>query len=343
MHVNRHKLKSYFGRMSNSDKHALEKESLKDPFLSDAMDGFAENSAAFFAFKRMDQKRFGLKRFWMKTAAVFISIVALSIGISYFNSTPTTKPTTPNPPKTNGRITHITSEKLRTLEKINPKDEIVPQHVQTDFKVKDKKGIFQVQENPTFPSEELVQLPIQAKGQVERMPRKRRNNFAMETYIQDLKVLDYRYYRSKVKADRSTLLTGTPAALESNQAEMSAKEQMEISYLNYLSSTLGDFNQGEYKAALRGFDEILKSYPDDINALFYSALCLYNLQQFSLCEQRLILIDLVKFDNFDEEQQWYLLLCYRAQGKIDAFTSLKKEIVQQNGFYATKASSLLLK
>lgn len=343
MNVNRHKLKSYFGRMSNSDKHALEKESLKDPFLSDAMDGFAENSAAFSALKRMDQKRYGFKRFWINLSIVLVAIATFTISLYFFTGHPTTHTTTQKVLKSRPGITHLTSEKLQTLEKINPKDEIVPKHVQIDFKVKDKHGLFQVQENPTFPSEELVQLPIQAKGKVERAPSKRRSNFAMETYIQDLKVLDYRYYRSKVKSDRSNLLTGTPAALESNQADMSAKEQMEISYLNYLSSTLGDFNQAEYKAALRGFDEILKSYPDDVNALFYSALCLYNLQQFSLCEQRLGLIDLVKFDNFDEEQQWYLLLCYRAQGKIDAFTSLKKEIVQQNGFYATKASTLVLK
>lgn len=343
MNINRHKLKSYFGRMSNSDKHALEKESLKDPFLSDAMDGFAENSAAFSALKRMDWKRSGFKRFWLRSTIVIVAITSFSISLYFFTGNPSTHHPTQKVPPSHPSITHITLEKIQTLEKINPKDEIVPKRVQKDFKVKDKQGIFQVQENPTFPSEELVQLPIQAKGKVERTTSKRKSNFAMETYIQDLKVLDYRYYRTKVKSDRSNLLTGTPAALESNQAEISAKEQMEISYLNYLSSTLGDFNQAEYKAALRGFEEILKSYPDDVNALFYSALCLYNLQQFSLCEQRLGLIDLVKFDNFDEEQQWYLLLCYRAQGKIDAFAALKKEIVLQNGFYATKANALAFK
>jgi tetratricopeptide (TPR) repeat protein len=240
-------------------------------------------------------------------------------------------------------LTQLKNETLKTLEKINPKDEIVPSRLQSDFKVKDKQSNFQIQENPTFPSEEIVQLPIQAKGKVDRTPIKSRRNFAMETYIQDLKVLDYRYYRTKEKSGRSSLLTGTPASLESSPADISVKEQLEISYLNYLSTTLADFNEGEYKAALLGFDEILKSYPDDVNALFYSALCLFNLQQFPLCEQRLGLIDLVKFDNFDEEQKWYLLLCYRAQGKTEAFLVLKKDIVFQNGFYASKASALTLK
>jgi hypothetical protein len=323
--------------MSNSEKHAFEKESLKDPFLSDALDGYSDNPDAISALKRMDQKRFGRSKTWTKVSFGLFVVVAF---VYYFS--PATKSPSPKkkvaPVKTH--VTQLSNETLKSLEKINPKDEIVAKRLQSDFKVKDKQSHFQIQENPVFPSEELVQLPIQAKGKVDRIQMQRRSNFAMETYIQDLKVLDYRYYRTKVKSDRSTLLTGTPAALETSQSEMSTKELLEISYINYLSSTLSDFNQGEYKVALRGFDEILKSYPDDVNALFYSALCLYNLQQFTLCEQRLSLIDLVRFDNFDEEQKWYLLLCYRSQGKTEAFTSLRKEIIQENGFYATKANML---
>jgi hypothetical protein len=340
MNVSRHTLKSYFGKMSNSEKHALEKESLKDPFLSDALDGFSENPDAISALKRMDQKRFGRSKTWAKVSFGLFLVVAF---VYYFS--PATKSPSPAKKATHlkSHLIQLSSETLKTLEKINPKDEIVPSRLQSDFKVKDKQSNFQIQENPSFPSEELVQLPIQPKGKVDRTPIQRRRNFAMETYIQDLKVLDYRYYRTKVKSDRSSLLTGTPAAQESSQADISIKEQLEISYLNYLSATLADFNEGEYKAALLGFNEILKSYPDDVNALFYSALCLFNLQQFPLCEQRLGLIDLVKFDNFDEEQKWYLLLCYRAQGKTEAFLTLKKEIIFQNGFYASKANALTLK
>jgi hypothetical protein len=337
MNVSRHKIKSYFGKMSNSEKHAFEKESLKDPFLSDALDGYSDNPDAISALKRMDQKRFGRSKTWVNISFGLFLIV----GFLYYFS-PASKSPAPAKKATalKTHLTQLSHETLKTLEKINPKDEIVPRRLQSDFKVKDQQSNFQIQENPAFPSEELVQLPIQPKGKVDRIQMQRRSNFAMETYIQDLKVLDYRYYRTKVKSDRSTLLTGTPAALETSQSEMSTKELLEISYINYLSSTLSEFNQGEYKVALRGFDEILKSYPDDVNALFYSALCLYNLQQFTLCEQRLSLIDLVRFDNFDEEQKWYLLLCYRSQGKTEAFTSLRKEIIQENGFYATKANML---
>ena len=52
MNVSRHKLISYFGKMSNSEKHAFEKESLKDPFLSDALDGYSDNPNAISALKK---------------------------------------------------------------------------------------------------------------------------------------------------------------------------------------------------------------------------------------------------------------------------------------------------
>ena len=339
MNVSRHKIISYFGKMSNSEKHALEKESLKDSFLSEAIDGFSENPEALHALKRMDKKRSGRSKTWVNISFGLF----LVIGFLYYFSPASKSPT--HAKKATALKTHLTQlsqETLKTLEKINPKDEIVPRRLQTDFKVKDKQSNFQIQENPAFPSEELVQLPIQAIGKVDRAPIQRRRNFAMETYVKDLKVLDYRYYRKRVRQDKTDLLTGTPAAQEAQDANEIQKDFLEISYMNFLSGTLHDFNRGEYKAALVGFDQILSSYPDDVNALFYSALCLYNLKQFNLCEQRLRVIDLAKFDNFDEEQHWYLLLCYKALGKVQDFTDLKQEIIRSNGFYASKAASMNL-
>jgi len=339
MNVSRHILKSYFGKMSNSEKHALEKESLKNSFLSEAIDGFSENPEALYALKRMDKKRNGRSKTWVNISFGLF----LVIGFLYYFS-PASKSPTPAKKATalKTHLTQLSQETLKTLEKINPKDEIVPRRLQTDFKVKDKQSNFQIQENPAFPSEELVQLPIQAIGKADRSPIQRRRNFAMETYVKDLKVLDYRYYRKRVRQDKTDLLTGTPAAQEAQDANEIQKDFLEISYMNFLSGTLHDFNRGEYKAALVGFDQILSSYPDDVNALFYSALCLYNLKQFNLCEQRLRVIDLAKFDNFDEEQHWYLLLCYKALGKVQDFSDLKQEIIRSNGFYASKAASMNL-
>jgi tetratricopeptide (TPR) repeat protein len=219
---------------------------------------------------------------------------------------------------------------------------LLPNKIQQEFKAKDKGMIFRANENPSYPTEELVHLPLHSIGKVERNPTKSRSNFAMETYVNDLKVLDYRYYRKKTRQEKTDLLTGTPAAQEYQGAGVNQRDNLDISYMNFLSNTLSDFNRGEYKVALIGFDQILSTYPDDVNALFYSALCLYNLKQFNLCEQRLKVMNLAKFDNFDEEQHWYLLLCYKAQGETQDFSDLKQEIIRANGFYASKAASINL-
>jgi tetratricopeptide (TPR) repeat protein len=100
------------------------------------------------------------------------------------------------------------------------------------------------------------------------------------------------------------------------------------------------FSQNKFKDALSRFDLILETYPDDVNALFYSALCLYNLNQFNLCEKRLIELKNTKFTNFDEEQEWYLLLTYYSLHKDQQFIELKTQIVEAGGFYSKKAAKL---
>ena len=61
--------------MSNSEKHAFEKESLKDPFLSDALDGYSDNPNALSALKRMDQKRSGRSKTWVNISFGLFLIV----------------------------------------------------------------------------------------------------------------------------------------------------------------------------------------------------------------------------------------------------------------------------
>ena len=341
MKNNRNVFLSYFTRMSSREKHALEQQSLKDPFLSDALDGFSENASVFRSMKKLDKRYYrGRIRLWKISSVLIVSLTVLFIYRSTKDQT--TIQATPKPNVSTIQVDRIPTEKLQSLIVLPKEKVLLANKIQQEFKAKDKGMIFRANENPSYPTEELVHLPLHSIGKVERNPTKSRSNFAMETYVNDLKVLDYRYYRKKGGQEKTNLLTGTPAAQETQEGDAKEKDFIEFSYMNYLGVTLRDFNRGEYKVALLGMDQILSIYPDDVNALFYSALCLYNLKQFYLCEQRLKIIDLAKFDNFDEEQQWYLLLCYKAQGKIQDFNDLKQEIIRSNGFYAGKAASIIL-
>ncbi len=342
MKNNRNVFLSYFNRMSSREKHALEQQSLKDPFLSDALDGFSENTSALQSMKKLDKRYYrGRNRVWKISSVLIVSLSAILIyrATQYQsqNKKQESKATTQSI-----QVERIPKEQLHSLIVLPKEKVLLPEKIQQEFKAKDKGTVFQTNENPVFPSDELVQLPLRSIGKIDRNPLKSRTTFAMETYVEDLKVLDYRYYRKKARQEKTDLLTGTPAAQENQGAGANQKDYLDISYMNFLSNTLSEFNRGEYKVALIGFDQILSTYPDDVNALFYSSLCLYNLKQFNLCEQRLKVIDLAKFDNFDEEQHWYLLLCYNALGKTRDFTELKEEIIRLKGFYASKAASINL-
>ena len=342
MKNNRKVFSSYFKDMASQKKHALEQESLKDPFLSDALDGYQDHPNALHGLNKLDKRYYrGRNRIWKTSIIVAIPLLLL---LTYQMSRPDHTTERPRVLAKNHSTTilikPIPSNKIQSFIAIPVEKQLLPQKIQKEFKEKDKGMVFRTNEHPDFPSDEIVQIPLHKIDKLERIPLKSRANFAMETYVQDLKVLDYRYYRKKVRQEKSSLLTGTPAAQETPHSDAEDKEFWEYSYMNFLSGNLHDFNQGEYKAALIGLDQILGAYPDDVNALFYSALCLYNLKQFSLCEQRLNVIHLAKFDNFDEEQQWYLLLCYKALGKSQEFSTLKQSIVQSKGFYSSKAAGI---
>jgi hypothetical protein len=341
MKNNRNVFLSYFTRMSSREKHALEQQSLKDSFLSDALDGFAENASALHSLKRLDKRYYHKRNLtWKISGVLILSLAVLLIYRSTQDSTTHKSRTKPTIGST--LVERIPEEKLQTLLVLPKEKALLPNKIQQEFKAKDRGMVFRANENPSYPTEELVHLPLRSIGKVDRTPTKSRSNFAMETYVNDLKVLDYRYYRKKARQEKTDLLTGTPAAQENQGAGANQRDNLDISYMNFLSNTLSDFNRGEYKVALIGFDQILSTFPDDVNALFYSALCLYNLKQFNLCEQRLQVMNIAKFDNFDEEQDWYLLLCYKAQGKTQDFSDLKQEIIRANGFYASKAASINL-
>jgi tetratricopeptide (TPR) repeat protein len=103
-----------------------------------------------------------------------------------------------------------------------------------------------------------------------------------------------------------------------------------------------NFSKEDYKLALLHFDEILNSYPDDANALFYGAMCLYNLQEYGQAEGRFLKLQNIPFANFREEGNWYLLHVYQQTKKEAAFSSLRNSIMEEKGFYAQKAENLRL-
>jgi hypothetical protein len=214
--------------------------------------------------------------------------------------------------------------------------QIKPANIKTDFAEKQFLKETDISE-PIEINRDPIHLPLKKLDKI-NTSKSKRENIAKETYLNDLKIIDYRNYRTRPNESIKNELSGTPANMEKNDNKTTNHESnLEYTYFSYLDKTLKHFSKNKFKTALNRFEVVLEKYPDDVNALFYSSICLYNLDQFELCKNRLIQLQNSQFTNFDQEQQWYLLLVYKSLGNMNSFELLKEKIILENGYYSKAA------
>lgn len=335
MSLSRKDLEKYFRTKDSILKNAIEQKAIDDPFDNEALDGWSDTSVSLASLNSIDKKYYNVKYYkFTFTSILVLTIISLICFKTFKNEQHSTE-----------KITEIKRTKTKNKNKdkittinLNPEQVLIqPTSIKRNFQFKkDNNSI--VLTTTIQPDLTTQPLPINKAYSIPA-PITRRVNLAKETYIQDFKVVDYRYYRSRPTSNPNIeALTGTPANSEiSTNTAKESDNIIEIAYVNFLSKSLKYFGQNKFNDALNQFELILENYPDDVNALFYSALCHYNLNQFNLCEKRLIELKNSKFTNFDEEQEWYLLLTYYSLHKDQQYLELKKQIVEAGGFYSKQA------
>ncbi|MEY4893678.1 MAG: hypothetical protein RL751_488 [Bacteroidota bacterium] len=177
--------------------------------------------------------------------------------------------------------------------------------------------------------ERIQQIPAQRVEFQTQKEQRLALKMGRELFIKNFKVLDYRYYRDGSKAQRQTF----------SEDEL-GEQSLTVPYLNLLNKAIVDFSNEDYKLALLHFDEILSNYPDDANALFYGAMCLFNLSEYRQAESRFLKLQDIPFANFSEEGNWYLLHIYQKVKNKTAFELLKNQIIESKGFYSSRAKNL---
>ncbi|MNX82386.1 Tetratricopeptide repeat protein [compost metagenome] len=239
---------------------------------------------------------------------------------------------------------HIPAE-IDTLEAIPQKDQITVQEMKvSQNEIKNLPAETKQEELIDIPFPQLSLDPLPVK--IEQKPVSvSRQKSAKEIYLQDLKAIDYSYYRTKPTVQiEQIILTGIPANQENVDDVVPEEPQMklvQIPYMDYLEKSLNYTNRGKWKQALSRFNEIIKNYPDDVNARFYAGWCYYNLGQytdagisFSACLQ-------LEFSNFNDEAEWYLAESRLANGDKNAAKELFLKIKNQKGFYSKQAEKVL--
>ncbi|MFM6952712.1 MAG: hypothetical protein ACKOXR_06215 [Bacteroidota bacterium] len=331
MKTTKEAFKRYLLNKSQKDKHTFEKQYLEDALVNDAIEGYQDNEGAWNRFEKLE-KQFASNRRKTLRKYILVSMLGILLVGAYYT---VSKEDSDVNREQNSKTTETHTAKAPI--KLYKKQDLIPlqtltrdQQITATIVVED----FHQMRIENLPQEKFAapmeQLPVNDISIQTNRSRKLKRKIARELLIRNFKVIDYRYYR---KSDEPKNI---------KVEEVDGNEMTRIPYINVLSEAIEEFSKGNYKLSLLGLDQILSNYPNDANALFYSALSLYNLNEIGETKNRLEKLRANEFANFEEEADWYLLLVYKQQKNEAAFGSLKKVIIETNGFYAEKAKMMNL-
>lgn len=325
-------------------KHAIEEKALGSDFESDALEGWSNSTVGTDSMKSMDRK-YSTK--FSATKWLFIGMTAVTIIILFILMLPQGK--------SNIHVASNTNEKPneRSYEKT---DLMLPEAIEEmkELPKKQQISIITVQKDYTIQQEKIENKPVSEnnipKENVEEVSMKpiesvkidkeisKNQNFAKEIYLKDLKLVDYRNYRSKpVVKTELLILAGTPASIENENSKIEEDnlwKTVEIPYIEYIDKTMAVFAKGNFKKALSRFEVVLKTYPTDLNANFYGGLCYFNLGEYNKAIDTFEKCLNSEFNNFNEEAEWYLAKSYQANGNKEKANELFEKIKNGGGYYA---------
>jgi hypothetical protein len=344
-HISRKDIETY---RTSSDAHEqlrIERKSLSDDFDSDALDGWSDPALSTDALKRMD-KRFAPNNTSSIWLGGIVLVAIVGIGLYLYYSPADKQAKIKQASVTIEKTDIVLPEAIEAMDEIPQTEQITAKSVVQTFTAQQKNPESERTTPVITPSSDP--LPLHTLELV--IPEtvvKRETISGKEIYLHDLKLLDYRAYRSRPSVTtKQMVLTGTPANIGDatiNGDEEPEWKDVEIPYIDYLEKTMELFAKGYNKKALSRFQTILEAYPDDVNAGFYAGICYYNLKEYNQAEQSLRICLISKYSNFYEEAEWYLAKSLLAQGNREKGLELLRAISNAKGYYAKQADAELKK
>ncbi len=342
LHLHRKDIDSYGKTTDPVQKNSIEQKAASNSFDNDAFEGWEENSFNTEMMQNLDAKFIHKPKINFTKGISLTVILGTIISLLFvYNLNHESKPT--DKPFKNADLTSsmmvdesdiILPQKIEEMNNAPIHKQIKPKKIKSDFA--EMKTI----EEEVKSNQEVNQLPIkEINPEKEKVLIPNKTN-AKEIYLNDLKLIDYSSYRSNptVKT-KQVLLTGTPANKESEESEEveATWRTVDIPYNDYIDKSLRILNGGNYKKALSRFENVLKTYPDDMNSIFYSGFCLYNLGEYAAAIEKFQKCRNGKFNNFDEEAEWMSAQAYILNGNKTKAIAVFKSIIEGNGYYAKQA------
>lgn len=108
-------------------------------------------------------------------------------------------------------------------------------------------------------------------------------------------------------------------------------------YIDYITTCISAFDQEKYETAIQRFSVVLDQYPDDVNALFYSAMSEFHLMRYNSAIAFFKQVEKNMIRTFNEESFFYHAMCLKSLGDVDGANSHFVKVIKLNGFYRERA------
>jgi len=345
--MSRSDVEKYGEQDSTFSKNSLEQKEMHDSFEQDAIEGWDLVSYDTTVISTMKSKIFNKSSFsWLTAISSLVIGALLVLGYQLITHEGNLE-ITPQIVMQNNDTPLLADEKINieSTEVIIPveiekmietikAEQIIPEVIIETFV---KKEEFEIE----FPALEPIRVPAVVHTPVTPIIDK---IDAKEIYLNDLKLIDYRAYRNDPFIETEQLiLTGTSADKEDKTSESFEYDwkNVQIPYIQYLDKSVYYFNKRKSKKALARFETIIKSYPLDVNANFYSGVCLYNFGEYTKAISRFETCINSEYRNFDDESIWMKALCLEHLNRTDEAKKLFHLISENKGFYANQAKEKL--
>jgi TolA-binding protein len=157
------------------------------------------------------------------------------------------------------------------------------------------------------------------------------------SYIGNYKVIDYRYDKRMNKKNMSI----PSNFIDIDVPDTFSESKSEFTYMAFLEQALDKINLKNFDGAIEDFNTILDQYPNDLNAVFYKALCLYETNSNNSSINYFDIALSSKINTFHEESKWYKGLILKEEKQYAAAEKVLEEIVNEQGYYGVQAKKEL--
>ena len=343
------------GKLSPSEQHAIEVHLEHDPFLRDAVEGL-HGSGAFVALDQLTPPSLPPQT----TGSIWVvatTVVVITTSVLAFSGSPEVTgqneveiaaiPSTENTlvltePELHAELKPLEPEEIEALVQLAETLQIG--HQKNDLHTKAMEHVADVREPILLDSIVAVDPVLKLdRIAVKPEPVHAKRSSLQLMYLHDLKLVDPKelYAHAAMLAISEQ---GVDASFSDKDAMNAAhRNQRIMPYTPYMETAMYKFAHNDHKGCLQDLQRALDQYPNDVNVLFYSGLCCYNLGSYQRAKRLLSAAATHSITVFDEEADWYLALTLDHTGDAEEAKAAMIRIAEQNGFYSERAKNELTK